>query len=156
MQTHMLPGCWRQKSPSWDGSTRVFPPCYLKPQYGQQPLCKAEGITASSCLKEERGELWSIYVARCYVHGLVSNKLCLDHRSKPANYRQVVFLSFPGRHGLLQNLSISPDTSHPVCAKAEAKWDRSVFTVVFNLSKLFSITLMRSQPQIFVARKLSP
>jgi len=84
--------------------------CCLKPQNGQQPLCKTKGITASSCLKQGWGELGRIYVVRFYVHVLgfvfISNKLCLDHRSKTVSYRQVVFLSLLGRHGSLQNLNI--------------------------------------------------
>lgn len=76
-QTHVPWLLETQKRSSWDGSMHIFPPflwngesCCLKPQNGQQPLCKTRGITASSCLKQEWGKFWRVYVVRFYVHVL--------------------------------------------------------------------------------------
>lgn len=44
-------------------------------------------------------------LCECFEVILVSNKLWLDHRSKTVKYRQIGFLTLPGRFDLLQNLN---------------------------------------------------
>lgn len=85
--------------------------------------------------------------------------VCIERKLKTVRYRRVVFLSLPGRHWLLQNLNIWPDTFRStqfiLYANTEVKADGNVLSSTVNLTRpSYSFSSCGHRP-IFVARNLS-
>lgn len=113
--------------PSWKDLHPIFPPSFEGGEatvsglsLRSSPWSRLNASALQTAFWTRKGEscgervLWNFMcVGYVFLKKFQINfDICLDHKSKPVNYRQAVFLSLLGKHWLLQNLNIWPVTSH--------------------------------------------